>query len=502
MPKTDVVQGGKVLALYQDTRGSTALVIDSAGRILGRSYAMVTQHRPQAGWVEYDPYEVWHRSWQAVEHAGKAAGVARDELAAMGIATQRGTVVLWERSSGQPVGPAISWECQRSADICRELQSNGHEEAFRQRSGGRLDTTAAGPKIRWLLDRSPELRQRAERGEICCGTMDTWLLWNLTAGAAYATDWTNAAGTLLFDLRTRDWDDELLGLLDIPRAMLPQPCPSGHLYGQLRGEKVPVAALCVDQQAGLFGQACFGPGMAKVTYGRDAVAIMEAGGEPPDTGGQLRVVPAPGLDGESPRFTMEGQVLAAGVVVDWLRDELALIPTAADSEVLARQVKDSGGVYLIPAFQGLGAPYWLPEVRGGVVGLTAACSRACLVRAALEGVAYRVRDVVEALVRWSGQPATELRADGGAAVNNFLLQFQADLLGVPVLRNRLTHTAASGVAYMAGLQAGLWPSREAIVSLVPLDRRFDPALDEPARHRLYQGWQEAIRGLLSGQSKS
>jgi glycerol kinase len=494
------VSEGNILSLYQDTRGSMAVVMGSDGRLLGRSYAMTTQHRPQPDWVEYDPYEVWHRSWQAVEQACKAAGISRDEAVALGVATQQGTVVAWERATHRPIGSAISWRCARTSEICERLRVAGHDEMLRERTGGSLNTAAAGPKIQWLLDKVPRLRKRAERGEICCGTLDTWLLWNLTDGAIHATDWTNASSTLLFNLHTQDWDDELLDLFDVPRAVLPEVHPTGYSYGRLRSGPTPIAALCADRQASLFGQTCFDPGTIKVTYGRDAVALMEVGPEPLDTSGELRAVVVPTLDGESARFALEGQVLTAGVAIEWLRDELALIPTAADSEVLARQAKGSSEVYLVPAFEGLGAPYWDSRARGGFIGLTAETSRAHLVRAALEGVAYRVRDVVEAMARWTGQAVVEVRADGGAAANDFLLEFQADLLGVPVLRDRLTYAATSGAAYLAGLQVGVWDSKEQISALWSEDRRFDPTLDEGTRRSLYQGWQRAVRRLLANPS--
>jgi glycerol kinase len=486
-----------VLALYQDTQGSTALVMDAAGRLLGRSYAMVTQHRPQPGWAEYDPYEIWHRSWQAIEQACKAAGVGRGELVAVGVTAQRGTAVVWERASGRPIGPAISWNCLRTAETCQELRASGYEEMLRQHCGRPLDTSAAGPKLQWLLTNVPGLRRRAQNGEVCCGTVDSWLLWNMTGGATHATDRTQAAHTLLYNLRTGDWDEDLLDLLGIPRASLPEVQASGHSYGSLREGSTPITALCADQQAGLFGQACFQPGVLKATCGRDAVALMEIGSEPVDTAGQLRTVPVPGLDGEPPGFALEGQILAAGVVMEWLRDELALIPTVADSEVLAQQARNSSGVYVIPAFLGLGAPYWSPQVRGTIVGLTPTTSRAQLVRAALEGVVYRLRDVVEAMARWAGHGTSEVRADGGVAANNFILQFLADLLGVPVRRGRTIQAAPSGVAFLAGLQAGLWASREQIAEHWPEDRRFEPSLDEHTRQLLYQGWQEAVQRVLA-----
>jgi len=498
MAETGAGRGWVLLALYQDTQGSTAVLMDQAGRPLGRSYAMITQHRPRPDWVEYDPLEIWQRSWQAVEQVCKATGVAREEVAAAGITAQQGTVMVWERSSGRPLTPAVSWRCARTAELCRELAARGADRLVHQRSGGLLDTTTAGPKLAWLLANTPGLRERARRGEVCGGTVDSWLLWNLTGGASHLTDHTCASDTLLLNLRTGDWDDELLSLLDVPRSMLPEVRASGHAYGHLPGGRTPITALCADQQAGLFGQACFDDGMLKVTYGRDAIAMLEMDGEPPDTEGRLRVAAAVSLEGEKPRLVLEGRVLTAGLVVEWLRDELALIPTVADSELLAGEAKDRTGLYLVPAFQGLGAPYWNPDVRGHIAGLTAATSRAHLARAALEGIAFRIRDIVEEMGRWSGRPVTEVRADGGAAANSFLLQFQADLLGVPVRRNRFTHAAVMGAAYLAGLQAGLWSSRQEIAALWPEERSFAPSMDEPARQRLYQGWQAVIRQVLAG----
>lgn len=498
MSDASAARGWVLLALYQDTQGSTAVIVDQAGRLLGRSYAMLTQHRPRPGWVELDPLEIWHRSWQAVDQVCKATAVPREELAAIGITTQQGTVLVWERSSGRPLTPAISWRCNRTAEICQELRARGADRLVHQRSGGLLDTTTAGPKLQWLLTHTPGLRERAERGEVCGGTVDSWLLWNMTQGAVHATDRTNASDTLLLNLHTGDWDDELLHLFGVPRAMLPQVQASGYPYGFLPGSQTPIAALCADQQAGLFGQACFGEGMAKVTYGRDAIVMLPVEGPPPDTAGQLRVAAAATLQAEPPHLVLEGRVLTAGLVVEWLRDELALIPTAADSELLALQANQGSDVYLVPAFQGLGAPYWNPEVRGHIAGLTVATSRAQLARAALEGIAYRVRDIFEAMVRWGGRPVAEVRADGGAAANSFLLQFQANLLGVPVRRSRLTHAAPLGAAYLAGLQAGRWSSRQEIAALWPEERCFEPLMDDSTRQRLYQGWQAVIRRLTGG----
>ncbi len=485
-----------VLGLYQDTQGCTAVLMDVDGRLLGRSYAMVSQHRPQPGWVEYDPYEIWHRSWQSIDQVCKATGVARQEVAALGITTQQGTVVVWERSSGRPLGPAVSWRCQRTTEICQALRDSGWETLIRERSGGLLDTTTAGPKLRWLLENIPGLRDRAARGEVCAGTVDSWLLWNLTGGAVHATDRTSASDTLLFNLHTDDWDEELLSLLGVPRAMLPEVHPSGHFYGH-SAEQVPITALCADQQAGLVGLGCLEPGLAKATYGRDAIVMMDIGPTPLDTSGRLRCAAAPTLEGEAPRFALEGRVLTAGLVIEWLRDELALIPTVAESEVLAHQVSGNGGVYVIPAFQGLGAPYWLPQVRGSIVGLGPTSSRAQIVRAALEGLAYRVRDIVEEIRRWSGQELRELRADGGAAANNFLLQFQADILGVPVRRHRFIHAAATGIAYLAGRQAGLWEDLGKLTAPWPEERLFAPSISGETRQMLYQGWQEALGHLIA-----
>jgi len=497
MVATDAAREKAVLALYQDTQGTTAVVMDHSGRLLGRSYAMVTQHQPQPGWVEYDPHEIWHRSWQAVEQVCKAAGTPREKIAALGLATQQGAVLFWERDTGRPIGPAISWRCARTAEICEELRASGHEALLRERTGGLLDTTTAGPKIAWLLANTPGLRSRAKKGEVCCGTIDSWLLWNLTGGAAHLTDRTNASDTLLLDLRTGDWDEELLALFNIPRTILPEVRPSGADYGQVEAWSVPITAVCADPQAALFGQACFAPGVIKVTYGRDALVLADIGSQVLDTAGQLRTAAAAVREGEPARFVLEGRVLAAGLIVEWLRDELALIPTAADSELVAQQSPGSSNLYVIPAFLGLGAPYWHAQVRGGAFGLTPTTNRAQFVRAALEGVAYRVADVVEAIKHWTGQPVIEMRADGGAAANNLMLQFQADLLGIPVRRNRLTSAAATGAAYLAGLQVGFWDSREELAAFWPEDRCFEPALDARARQVLYQGWKEAVDRLIA-----
>ncbi len=489
-------QDATLLALYQDTQGCTIVVVDGTGRPLGRSYGMLTQHRPQPGWAEYDAYEIWHRAWQGLEQASKAAGISLERMAALGVTTHPGTVVAWERASGQPLSPAIAAHCLRTSWVCERLRAAGHQDLFRQHTGGMPDETSAGLKIHWLLENIPDLRARAERGEVCCGTLDSWLLWNLTEGKVYATDLTHASSTRLLNLGEGDWDEDVLHLLNIPRAALPDVHASSYPYGALRGKPLPIAALCADQQASLFGQACFEPGVAKVTYGRQANVMVECGEKPVDSAGQLRTGAAPRRESEAPAYVLEGTVLSAGTVVEWLRDDLALIPTASDSEMMALQGRGDEELYLIPSFAGLGAPYWRPDVRGDLSGLNVGTSRGQIVRAALEGIAYRVRDILDTMAHWTGNGISQVRADGGAAANNYILQFESNLLGVPVCRNRLTHAAPTGVAQQAGLQIGLWRSREEIGAQWTEERRFEPGIDEHSRRQLYQGWQEAVRRLI------
>jgi glycerol kinase len=485
-----------VLALDQGTSGSTALVLDSDGRVRARGYAELPQYYPQPGWVEHDPEEIWATVQHAAQAALQRAGVSGGEVGAVGITNQRETTVLWERSSGAPVHRAIVWQCRRTADMCERLRAEGHEPRVRQRTGLVLDAYFSGTKLRWLLDHVPGARRRAERGELVFGTVDTWLLWKLTGGRAHATDVSNASRTLLLDLRRVAWDPEMLDLFGVPPEVLPRVQPSVGVFGESvdlgwlpRG--IPIAGIAGDQQAALFGQACYQRGSAKNTYGTGCFLLLNTGDEPVASQRGLVTTIAWRI-GDRTTYALEGSVFIAGAVVQWLRDGLGLIRTAAESETLARSVSDTGGVYFVPAFVGLGAPYWDMYARGTVVGLTRGTTAAHLARAALEAIAYQSRDVLEAMTQDAGLPPRKLRVDGGAVANDFLCQFQADILDVPVLRPAVIETTGLGAAYLAGLGAGIWSSLDALTERAMIERTFTPAMDPSARARRYEGWQRAV----------
>ena len=430
-----------VLALDQGTTGSTALVVDPEGRVLARGYAELPQYFPRPGWVEHDPEEIWSTVERAARAALAEARVAASEIAAIGITNQRETTVVWERATGAPIHRAIVWQCRRTAPMCDRLRADGLETLVRARTGLVLDAYFSGTKIRWLLDEVPGARARAERGALAFGTVDAWLLWKLTGGRVHATDATNASRTLCLDLRTVDWDDELLGILGVPRAVLPQVAPSSGVVGETadlgwlpRG--VPIAGIAGDQQAALFGQACHEVGAAKNTYGTGCFMLLNTGEAPVASSRGLVTTIAWRIGGRT-TYALEGSVFIAGAAIQWLRDGLGLLRNAAESQALAESVPDTGGVYLVPAFVGLGAPHWDQYARGALIGLTRGSGRAQIVRAALESIAYQVRDVVDVMAAESGLPLAEIRLDGGAAINNLLCQLQADTLGSPAVRPRV-----------------------------------------------------------------
>jgi len=486
--------GRYVLALDQGTTGSTALVVDPDGAIRGRGYAELPQHFPQPGWVEHDPEQIWRSTTDALAQALAAARALPSDIAAVGITNQRETTVLWERASGRPVHNAIVWQCRRTAPLCAALKAEGAEPEFRDKTGLVLDPYFSGTKIRWLLDEVPGARARASRGELAFGTVDSWLLWRLTGGAVHATDPSNASRTLCFDIRTRAWDAGLCARLGVPTALLPRVLPSAGIFGEtvpgILPAGIPVAGMAGDQQAALFGQACVEPGMAKNTYGTGCFALLNTG---PDaivsTRGLLTTIGWT-ID-ERTSYALEGSVFVAGAAVQWLRDGLGIIGTAGETEALAASVADTGGVYLVPAFVGLGAPYWDPYARGTLVGLTRGTTRAHIARAALEAIAYQSRDVLDAMTDDAALSIRTLRVDGGAAANDFLCQFQADLLGVDVLRPSVTETTGLGAAYLAGVGAGLWKVAD-LAGRWRLDRRFTPRLHDAAREAAYAGWRRAV----------
>ncbi len=489
-----------VVAVDQGTTGSTVLVFDRRGRVVGRAYSEFTQHYPQPGWVEHDAEEIWRVTLRVLRQACRRAGVKAKDVAALGITNQRETTVLWERATGRPVHRAIVWQDRRTADHCEALRGAGAEALVRRKTGLVLDPYFSGTKLRWLLERVPRAAERARRGELCFGTVDAWLMWKLTGGRVHATDPTNAARTLLYDINTGSWDAELCGLLEVPSAVLPEVRPSSGAFGMTEaavlGAPVPIAGVAGDQQAALFGQGCVEPGMVKNTYGTGCFLLMYTGAHPVRSDqGLLTTVACDARGG--PAYALEGSVFIAGAAIQWLRDGLGLIKKAAESERLARRVRSTLGVYLVPAFVGLGAPYWDPGARGALVGLTRGVTRDHVVRAALEALAYQTRDIAEAMVAAAGAPLAMLRADGGAAANDFLMQFQADLLGVPVDRPRVVETTAMGAAFLAGMGAGFWHSQAELVQARRVDRRFRPRMREETREQLYRGWRDAVERVRS-----
>jgi glycerol kinase len=485
-----------VLALDQGTTGSTALVVDAEGRVVGRGYAELPQYFPRPGWVEHDPEEIW----STVEHSARAAlaeaRVAGSEIAAIGITNQRETTIVWERATGAPIHRAIVWQCRRTAPMCDRLRADGVEGMARKKTGLVLDAYFSGTKIRWLLDEIPGARGRAERGELAFGTVDAWLIWKLTGGRVHATDATNASRTLCLELRTGDWDDEMLTVLGVPRSILPTVVPSAGVVGETadlgwlpRG--VPIAGIAGDQHAALFGQACLAPGAAKNTYGTGCFVLLNTGLTPVASSHGLVTTIAWRIDGRI-TYALEGSVFIAGAAIQWLRDGLGLIKNAAESQALAQSVPDTGGVYFVPAFVGLGAPHWDMYARGTIVGLTRGTTGAHLVRAALESIAFQSRDVLEAMAADAGIAVAALRVDGGAAANDFLCQFQADMLDVAVLRPAVIETTALGAAYLAGLGTGLWRSLDEVGRCWTLERRFEPRLPASTRAARYDGWRRAV----------
>ncbi len=483
-----------ILALDQGTTGSRAIVVDPDGAVRGSGYVELPQYYPKPGWVEHDAGEIWETTTRAIGQALGAARITAAEIAAVGITNQRETAMLWERAAGRPIHRAIVWQCRRTAPFCERLKSEGHEALFRHKTGLMLDPYFSGTKIRWLLDEVPGARQRAERGELCFGTIDSWLLWRLTGGAVHATDPTNASRTLCFDIRTLRWDEGLCKILGVPAAILPEVRPSAGAFGETAAgvlpAGIPVTGIAGDQQSALFGQCCFEPGMAKNTYGTGCFILLNTGARPVASEHGLLTTVAWQIGGAT-TYALEGSVFIGGAVVQWLRDGLGIIGTAAESEALAESVADAGGVYLVPAFTGLGAPYWDPYARGALVGLTRGTTKAHIARAALEAVAYQNRDVLDAMAQDSGAPLAALRVDGGAAANNFLCQFQADVLNVEVLRPAVTETTAMGAAFLAGVGAGLWTAAD-LAGRWRLERRFRPSPGSASRAAGYAGWRRAV----------
>ena len=485
-----------VLALDQGTTSSRAIVFDHAGAIRGVAQKEFRQIFPQPGWVEHDPTEIWATQSGVVAEALASAHIGTRDLAALGITNQRETTLLWERASGKPVANAIVWQDRRTAAACDQLRAAGHEPLFRRKTGLVLDAYFSGTKLKWLLDNVSGARERAMRGELAFGTVDSWLIWNLTGGAVHVTDASNASRTLMFDIHHGDWDDELLALLDVPREVLPAVVASSGVCANatIAGASVPIAGIAGDQQAALFGQACLERGVAKNTYGTGCFLLLNTGAGAVPSSHHLVSTIAWKRDGRID-YALEGSVFIAGAVVQWLRDGLKIIRNPAEIEALAASVPDNGGVYLVPAFAGLGAPHWDAYARGAMFGLTRGSTSAHIARAALESIAYQSAEVLRAMQADAGLALAELRVDGGATVNNLLMQFQADLLGVPVVRPKVQETTALGAAYLAGLAVGYWKNTDDIRANWRVDRRFEPAMTRERERaaELTAGWDKAVK---------
>ena len=487
-----------VMALDQGTTSSRAILFDRAGALVAVDQYELPQHFPEPGWVEHDPEEMWDPELRAARGVMAKAGARGGDLAAIGITNQRETALVWERASGRPIHRAIVWQSRQTAPICAELRARGLADEVRRRTGLVIDAYFSGTKVRFILDAVPGAQARAERGELCFGTVDTWLLSKLTGGKVHATEYSNASRTLIYNVHERGWDDLLLRELRVPRAMLPEVRDSGGVFGvadpKWLGAPVPIAGMLGDQQAALFGQGCFEPGRAKNTYGTGCFLLMNTGASAPVSQTGLLTTIAWGIGGKV-EYALEGSIFVAGSAIQWLRDGLGLVSSAGESEALARRVEDTGGVYLVPAFVGLGAPYWDEKARGTLVGITRGTTREHLVRAALEAIAYQTRDVVECVRRDSDLALAALRVDGGAAANDFLMQFQADILGTPVERPALLEVTAKGAAALAGLAVGFYPDRSQLEASEDV-AVFEPRLPADRREALYAGWKRAVERSL------
>ena len=482
-----------ILALDQGTTSSRAILFDRDQNMISVCQKEFTQIYPQEGWVEHDPMEIWSSQYGVMMEAVAQSGVSAEEIAGIGITNQRETTVLWDRNTGKPIYNAIVWQCRRTADIVDGLLKEGLGEHIKNVTGLVPDAYFSGSKIKWILDRVDGARERARRGEILFGTVDTWLLWKLTGGKVHVTDYTNASRTMLFDIHRLDWDDTLLKALDIPRAMLPEVCYCSEVYGytDFQGCKVPIAGIAGDQQAALFGQACFNPGDAKNTYGTGCFLLMNTGDKPFMSKNGLITTIGIGLDGKV-EYALEGSVFVGGAVIQWLRDEMRFFAESRDAEYYAQKVKDNGGVYLVPAFTGLGAPYWDMYARGSIIGITRGTKREHIIRAAQESIAYQVADLVLAMEADTGLPLKGLRADGGASRDGFLMQFQADILQKQVYRPKIRETTALGAAYLAGLATGVWNDRDEIRGSWICDNTFEPEMTKNESERLMNNWHKAV----------
>ena len=488
--------GKYVMALDAGTTSNRCILFDKSGKIISIAQKEFTQYFPQPGWVEHDADEIWSTQLGVAVEAMSKVGASAEDIAAIGITNQRETAIVWDKKTGEPVCRAIVWQCRRTAAYCDQLKEQGYIDMIREKTGLIIDAYFSGTKIRWILDHVEGAREKAEKGELLFGTVETWLIWKLTKGRVHVTDYSNASRTMLFNINTLEWDQEILDLLQIPKAMLPEPMPSSCVYGHTDpsyfGGPIPIGGAAGDQQSALFGQVCFHPGAAKNTYGTGCFLLMNTGEKPVFSQNGLVTTIAWGLDGKV-EYALEGSIFVAGAAIQWLRDEMRLIDSAADSEYMAGKVKDTNGCYVVPAFTGLGAPHWDPYARGTIVGITRGVNKYHIIRATLESLAYQVNDVLGAMEADSGIPLTSLRVDGGASANDFLMQTQADIIGAPVKRPRCIETTAMGAAYLAGLATGYWKSREEVKENWAIDQVFEPAIDEEERKQKIKGWNKTVR---------
>ena len=494
-----------ILAFDQGTTSSRAIVFDKDGMIVGTSQKEFTQFYPKAGWVEHDAMEIWGTQSGVAREVLEKTGVRPEEVAAIGITNQRETTVVWDKNTGKPIYNAIVWQCRRTAAICDELKAKGLEASIKEKTGLVVDAYFSGTKVKWILDNVEGAREKAENGELLFGNIDTWLIWNLTRGKVHVTDYSNASRTLLYNIKELKWDDEILSELGIPKSMLPEVKPSSCVYGHtdpqtFGGAEIPIAGDAGDQQAALFGQACFEPGMAKNTYGTGCFMLMNTGEKPIESKNGLLTTIAWGI-GDKVEYALEGSIFIAGASIQWLRDELKLVYDSAQSEYYANLVEDTNGVYVVPAFTGLGAPYWDMYARGAILGLTRGSKREHIVRATLESIAYQTKDVLEAMQEDSGITLKALKVDGGAAANNFLMSFQSDILNVPVRRPKVLETTDLGAAYLAGLAVGFWKDQDEIKDKWAVDREFEITMEEDLRNKKYNGWKKAVKRAMDWETE-
>jgi len=488
--------GKYVMALDQGTTSSRCIIFNEKGLIESVAQKEFTQIYPNAGWVEHDPMEIWSTQVGVASEAMAKIGITAADIASIGITNQRETTVVWDKNTGKPVYNAIVWQCRRTSDMCTKLKEQGLADKFREKTGLILDAYFSGTKVKWILDNVEGVREEAEKGNILFGTIDTWLIWNLTKGKVHVTDYSNASRTLLYNIHELKWDDEILEILDIPKSILPEVKPSSYIYGNtedsLFGSEIPIAGIAGDQQAALFGQCCHEPGTAKNTYGTGCFLLMNTGEKAVESKNGLLTTIAWGIDGKV-EYALEGSIFIAGAAIQWLRDELRMIKNAAESERYATAVEDTNGVYMVPAFVGLGAPYWDQYARGTIVGLTRGAKKEHFIRATLESLAYQTSDVLKAMQEDSGIELQALKVDGGACANNFLMQFQSDILGVQVDRPEVIETTALGAAYLAGLAVGYWKNKEDVCKNWAISRNFESQMSEEKRAELLKGWHKAVK---------